>query len=172
MLFPRLILSAQFQGIIILSLGYTGLQTTLMTMPSGACQLIGCVGASYFASRFKNLRIAMSLVFITPFLAGILGLHFLSDAHPWGRLVSLWLCFFFASPYGIGMSLVNANTAGHTKRTTTTALYIIGAGLGSFIGPFFFKAGQEPYYRLGFGMMFIAFALEVVVLVGLFAVLW
>jgi hypothetical protein len=37
----------QFQGIIILSLGYTGLQTTLMTMPSGAVQLITCVGARY-----------------------------------------------------------------------------------------------------------------------------
>ncbi|RDW69887.1 hypothetical protein BP5796_08284 [Coleophoma crateriformis] len=161
-----------FQGIIILSLGYTGLQTTLMTMPSGAVQIIGCTAASYFASRFKNLRIAMSLLFILPFLVGSLGLRLFDDSRPWGRLVCLWLCFFFASPYGIGMALVNANTAGHTKRITTNAMYIIGAGTGSFMGPFFFKSNQEPYYSLGFDFMFVTFSCEVAVLVGLFAVLW
>jgi len=161
-----------FQGIIILSLGYSGLQTTLMTMPSGAVQLVACVGASYFATRFKNLRIAMSLLFIIPFFVGLLGLRLIPDSKPWGRLISLWLCFSFSSPYGIGMALVNANTAGHTKRITTNAMYIIGAGLGSFIGPFFFKPSQEPYYTLGFDFMFVAFALEVLILVALLAVLW
>jgi ACS family allantoate permease-like MFS transporter len=34
-----------FQGIIIQDMGFTGLKTTLMTMPSGAVQLISCVGA-------------------------------------------------------------------------------------------------------------------------------
>jgi hypothetical protein len=65
------------------------------------------------------------------------------------------------------MTLVNANTAEHTKRITTNAMYIIGAGLGSFIGPFFFKTNQEPYYPLGFDFMFVAFSLEVLVLVSL-----
>jgi ACS family allantoate permease-like MFS transporter len=115
-------------------------------------------GNSYFASHFKNLRIAMSLLFIIPFFAGIIGLRLIDDSRPWGRLISLWLCFSFASPYRIGMALVNANTAGHTKRITTNAMYIIGAGLGSFIGPFFFKTNQEPYYSLGFDFMFVAFS--------------
>jgi hypothetical protein len=114
----------------------------------------------------------MSLLFIIPFFVGIIGLRLIDDSRPWGRLISLWLCFSFASPYGIGMALVNANTAGHTKRITTNAMYIIGAGLGSFIGPFFFKTNQEPYYPLGFDFMFVAFSLEVLVLVSLFAVLW
>jgi hypothetical protein len=128
--------------------------------------------SSYFATRYKNLRIAMSLVFILPFFAGIIGLRVLDDSNPWGRLVSLWLCFFFASPYGIGMALVNANTAGHTKRITTNAMFIIGAGIGSFIGPFFFDSRQAPYYTLGFNFMFATFSIEVVVLAALFYVLW
>jgi len=114
----------------------------------------------------------MSLLFIIPFFVGLLGLRLIPDSKPWGRLISLWLCFSFSSPYGIGMALANANTAGHTKRITTNAMYIIGAGLGSFIGPFFFKPNQEPYYTLGFDFMFVAFALEVFVLIALFVVLW
>jgi len=84
------------------------------------------------------------------------------------RLASLWLCFFFAAPWPIGMALVNSNTARHTKRVTTSALLIIAAGLGSFTGPFFFRSDQKPHYILGFSMMFVCFAGEVACIAGLF----
>ena len=66
------------------------------------------------------------------------------------------------------MELINGNTAGHTKRTTTNAMFIIGAGAGSFMSSFFFKTSQEPYYQLGFDSMFAAWAIEVVTLLSLF----
>ncbi len=114
----------------------------------------------------------MSIVFILPLLAGLIGLHFIPESNPYPRIVCIWICWFFPAPYGIAMALINANMAGHTKRTTTNAIFIIGAGAGSFMGPFFFKSNQEPSYSLGFYSCFVAWGIEVLALVGLLVVLW
>ncbi|KAK1993727.1 hypothetical protein LX36DRAFT_714366 [Colletotrichum falcatum] len=51
------------------------------------------------------------------------------------------------------MSVATANTAGYTKKITTSATLLIGYCLGNFVGPFFFKAEQAPRYPLGVAMM-------------------
>jgi hypothetical protein len=42
-----------------------------------------------------------------------------------------------------------ANTAGHTKKTTITALLYVGLTVGNIAGPQLYKANQAPFYQTG-----------------------
>jgi hypothetical protein len=42
-----------------------------------------------------------------------------------------------------------ANTAGHTKKTTTTGILYIGLTVGNIGGPFVYYSNEAPYYHTG-----------------------
>lgn len=42
-----------------------------------------------------------------------------------------------------------ANTAGHTKKTTTTGMLYIGLCTGNIVGPQLYKQSERPYYSTG-----------------------
>ncbi|KAJ9428030.1 major facilitator superfamily domain-containing protein [Fusarium oxysporum] len=151
-----------FQGLIIKGAGFSTLDTTLYQMPSGAVQLVACVLACWGASAIRNSRIPIMLLGLVPFLAGVLGLHFLPHSDAYARLACLWMSFSYTSTWTLSMSVSMANTAGHTKKITTNALLLIGYCLGNFVGPFFFKSSQAPQYELG----------VVASLVALWVLLW
>ncbi|KAI8657049.1 MFS domain-containing protein [Fusarium sp. Ph1] len=161
-----------FQGLIIKGAGFSTLRTTLYQMPSGAVQLVACLVACYCATRFQNCRILIMILFLMPFLAGVLGLRLLSQDNSYGRLACLWVTFFYTASGTLNMSVATANTAGHTKKITTIAMLLIGYCLGNFVGPFFFRTEQEPWYPLGVGMMFFCIAAQVISLVGIWTLLW
>jgi len=159
-----------FQGLIIKGLGFSTLQTTLVQMPSGGVQAVVCVTACFFATKFPNARLAIMLICLIPFLAGIIGLWLANAA--WGRLACLWISFSYTATWTLSMSVATANTAGHTKKITTNAFLLIGYCLGNFIGPFFFKTSQSPRYNLGVGMMFFCVGIQVLSICGIWVLLW
>ena len=161
-----------FQGLIIQGLGFSKLQTTLITMPSGGVQLVVCVSACYIASSYANARFAVMLGCLAPTLAGVLGTWLLPQHNPYGRLVCLWITFSYTATWSLSMSVVTANTAGATKRGTSAAMLIIGYCLGNFIGPFFFLAEQAPRYELGAGMMLTCIGIQIICILGTWALLW
>ncbi|QGI76764.1 hypothetical protein CEK25_001670 [Fusarium fujikuroi] len=128
--------------------------------------------ACWGASVIKNSRIPIMLLALVPFLAGVLGLHFLPHSDAYARLACLWMSFSYTATWTLSMSVSMANTAGHTKKITTNALLLIGYCLGNFVGPFFFKSNQAPQYELGVGMMFTCIAIQVASLVALWVLLW
>nr|RBQ94109.1 hypothetical protein FVER53263_00232 [Fusarium verticillioides] len=161
-----------FQGLIIKGAGFSTLDTTLYQMPSGAVQLVACVLACWGASAIRNSRIPIMLLGLVPFLAGVLGLHFLPHSDAYARLACLWISFSYTATWTLSMSVSMANTAGHTKKITTNAILLIGYCLGNFVGPFFFKSNQAPQYELGVGMMFTCIAIQVTSLFALWVLLW
>jgi hypothetical protein len=64
------------------------------------------------------------------------------------------------------MSLITANTAGSTKRTTVNALFFISYCVGNIIGPFAFKSSEAPTYPSGIVAIMVAYCVEIVVLIG------
>ncbi|KAH7017211.1 major facilitator superfamily domain-containing protein [Ilyonectria destructans] len=161
-----------FQGLIIKGAGFSTLRTTLLQMPSGAVQLVACLLACHFATRYANCRILIMLIAMIPFLVGLLGLRLLSQDNSHGRLACLWVTFCYTAAGTLSMSVAIANTAGHTKKITTNAMLLIGYCIGNFVGPFFFKTGQAPLYPLGVGMMFFCLAVQVMCLTGIWVLLW
>ena len=161
-----------FQSLIIKGMGFSTLRTTLIQMPSGAVQFVVCIGATYFASRIANARLAIMLICLVPFLAGTIGTWLIPQNVPYGRLVCLWISFSYTATWTLSMSVATANTAGHTKKITTNAMLLIGYCLGNFVGPFFFKAPQAPRYNLGVGMMFFCIGVQVLCISGIWLLLW
>jgi ACS family allantoate permease-like MFS transporter len=161
-----------FQGLIIHGLGFSTLRTTLIQMPSGGVQFVVCVSACFLASSYENARFSMMLACLVPALAGVLGMWLLPQTNPYGRLVCLWITFSYTASWSLSMSVVTANTAGHTKKATSAAILLIGYCLGNFIGPFFFLSRQAPRYELGVGMMLTCIAIQVLCILGTWALLW
>ena len=67
------------------------------------------------------------------------------------------------------MSLITANTAGSTKRTTVNAIFFISYCVGNICGPFAFKSSEAPRYPSGIIAIMVAYCVEILVL-ALFAV--
>lgn len=157
-----------FQGLIIRGLGFSQLQTTLIQMPSGAIQFVVCTSATFIASSFENARLLTMFVCLLPTLAGVIGQWTLPQNEHWGRLVCLWITFTYTATWSLSMSVVTANTAGHTKKSASAAIHLIGYCLGNFIGPFFFRKQQAPRYELGVGMMITCLGIQFICILGLY----
>lgn len=157
-----------FQGLIIRGLGFSTLRTTLIQMPSGAIQFVVCTGAAFFASSYENARLLTMFTCLVPTLAGVVGMWVLPQTNPYGRLTCLWITFTYTASWTLSMSIVTANTAGHTKKSTSAAILLIGYCLGNFIGPFFFLNDQAPRYELGVGMMLTCIAIQMLCILSLY----
>jgi hypothetical protein len=67
------------------------------------------------------------------------------------------------------MSLITANTAGSTKRTTVNAIFFISYCTGNIVGPFAFKSSEKVQnYPSGIIAVMVSYCVEIGVL-GLFA---
>ena len=64
------------------------------------------------------------------------------------------------------MSLITANTAGSTKRSTVNALFFISYCVGNIIGPFSFKPSEAPVYESGIIAIMVAYCVEIGLLVS------
>lgn len=72
------------------------------------------------------------------------------------------------------VSWIASNTAGHTKKSTSMALYQIGASVGNIVGPIVFNSKDAPYYHTGLASVlgvFIGAGALTISLVFLFAFL-
>lgn len=138
-----------FQGLIIRGPGFSTLRTTLIQMPSGGVQFVMCVSACFVASSYENARFTVMLVCLVPMLAGVLGMWLLPQTNAYDRIVCLWITFSYTASWSLSISVVTANTAGHTTKATSAAMLLIGYCLGNFIGPFFLISRQAPRYEFG-----------------------
>lgn len=62
------------------------------------------------------------------------------------------------------MSLITANTAGSTKRTTVNAIFFTSYCVGNIVGPFAFKSSEAPQYPSGIIAIMVAYCVEILVL--------
>lgn len=68
----------------------------------------------------------------------------------------------------MGISLAQANTAGHTKKNVQFSILYIGYAVGNLIGPQTFRASQAPAYTGGVIAMLVCYC----VCIGLMAAYW
>ena len=72
----------------------------------------------------------------------------------------------YTASFAMIMSLITANTAGSTKRTTVNALFFVSCCVGNIIGPFAFKTSEAPVYASGITAMLVAYCVEIVALLS------
>jgi MFS family permease len=131
---------SNFGTLIIRGFGFSTLGTTLLQMPYGALiglSILSCVYLNdYFCTRLqKNTRCWFIILYTLPNIAGAFGLRFVpTDKH----IARLW-CYYLTGPYNAAfvliLSLVTANTGGHTKKVLTNALMFLGYCVGKWEFP-------------------------------------
>lgn len=159
-------------GAILLSetFGYSSTKSLLMNMPGGAVELVGCILFAWLQRYFKH-KLAISAFTMVLTLVAVCMLAFATES-PNARLAGYYL--FFLSPVGMicCLSCFTSNVAGHTKKITVNALFLIGYCVGNLIGPQTFIAAQAPQYRGGQIAMVVCYAVSVFLNIWLYYNYW
>ena len=134
-----------FFAIVINNFGFTPTQTLLYSSPSGVFFLGAVLIFTFFADRIGQRILVIIGTLLISVLGGILVIA-LPAENKIGRLFGYYLTQTNAAPAILMLSLTGTNTAGYTKKVTTTALTFIGYAAGFIIGPQTFQASQAPQY--------------------------
>lgn len=126
--------------------GYSTKEALYMNMPTGAVEFVGCILFASSQPIFKH-RMAISLIAMIIALAASCMLAFASQAHV--RLAGYYLMYVYPVTTICALSCFASNTAGHTKKITTNAVFLIGYCVGNIIGPQTFISKQAPSYTGG-----------------------
>ncbi|PPQ73355.1 hypothetical protein CVT26_015447 [Gymnopilus dilepis] len=134
--------------IILNQFGFDLVQTTV----------IGCVdGVIETSQRFIGRGYAAGLMSI-PALMGVLLVRELPSHDKVGLLLSYWASIFMFAPFVILLGWAGSLTAGHTKRTTTTAVILIAYAIGNAVGPFMWKDQYKPRNRVPWTVIAVCIA--------------
>ncbi|CUM65818.1 uncharacterized protein PRCAT00003467001 [Priceomyces carsonii] len=127
--------------------GFDAKKSLIMNMPCGAVEFAGCV---LFAAsnKFVPHRMAISFTAMVISLAASCMLAF-ADQSKSARLAGYYLMYVYPVTTICALSCFASNTAGHTKKITTNAVFLIGYCVGNIVGPQTFIASQAPSYTGG-----------------------
>ncbi|CAK9436365.1 uncharacterized protein LODBEIA_P09230 [Lodderomyces beijingensis] len=124
--------------------GYSTADSLLMQMPQGAVEIVGCTLFAWLAKYLKS-RTLMAVGVTAVVVMSQCLLAFAPTKS--GRLAGLYL--FTLAPVGFicVLSQVSSSVAGHTKKVTVNAIFLIGYCVGNLIGPQTFISTQAPKYQ-------------------------
>lgn len=127
--------------------GWSSIESVRYQMPIGAVQLFATIIAGYLASRYRNRTIIIILVLAIFAIVAMVGFSTI----PADQKMALTSCTWIVSAYGgaivLNWSIVAANFAGHTKRTTVNGINFLAYWSGNFTGPFIFDPKEAPRYQ-------------------------
>lgn len=123
-----------FSGIIIANLGFTPVNASLLSMPTGVMSTLSSFTFSMLAAKLSNRRCLVNIVACCVPIIGTGILYGVPRSAVGAQLVGLYLVYTYFGPYAVGISLAQANTAGHTKKSFSFAILYIGYAVGNLIG--------------------------------------
>ncbi|CDK26345.1 unnamed protein product [Kuraishia capsulata CBS 1993] len=146
-----------FSSIIIKNLGFTSVESSLMGMPTGVIASLSTVFFTWWGSRWVNRRCFVSILSLIVPLVGAVVVYAVDRSNVAGQLVGLYMMYFYFASYVVIISLVQANTAGNTKKSVTYSFNYLGYCGGAVTGSQTFRANQAPKYTGGFISMIVAY---------------
>ncbi|KAI1503747.1 major facilitator superfamily transporter [Biscogniauxia marginata] len=160
---------ANFGKLIIKGLVKDPLQTTALGIPQGGFQVFWILSGTFLASRFRNVRTIVMIVYLIPTVIGTSLMWRLDREHSKvGVLVAYYIVGAFVTSLVVAMQMPASNLGGYTKRMTGTAVVFMAYCIGNIIGPHAFLEEESPIYPTGcrvilacsVAQMFIAFSLR------------
>ncbi|CAE6355636.1 unnamed protein product [Rhizoctonia solani] len=136
------------EHLIVESLGFTRLQTTLLGTLDGVIEIITIYTGVKLVEYFGYSRAYVgSTYMVSDVLSAIL-----VTTLPWskktGLLISIYLTDIGTTGYVLGLAWVTSSTAGHTKRSTTQAIMLSAYCAGNLIGPHMWQEKYKPRNRI------------------------
>ncbi|KAH6909266.1 allantoate permease [Coprinopsis sp. MPI-PUGE-AT-0042] len=139
-----------FGPMIIRGFGYDGYEVMLFMMPYGALQVLCVIGAFWLSNKF-SLKLPVALLFLSFCITGSVILY-TQGRDKENQPALLFAYYLLSASTAIAPTFLSwqaINVAGHTKKTSTSALAIMGSYAGGIIGPLLFEPKDGPYYRGG-----------------------
>ncbi|KIM98676.1 hypothetical protein OIDMADRAFT_43519 [Oidiodendron maius Zn] len=154
-----------FGSIIVESFGYTVLRTILLLGVAGVFVFVFTLGVGLVSVHVRNSRCYCAMICCLPVIAGC-AMVWKSDWQH-NRAAALWGFFMltiFSATQAMILSLVGANTAGHTKKAVTAGLVWGSYSISNGIAPLLVKTTEkQQHYPSAFipimAMMTLTFVL-------------
>lgn len=140
---------ANFGKLIIKGVVHDPLQTVALGIPQGAFQVFYILSGTYLASRIKNWRTIIMMIYLLPTVVGVCLMWKLDRSHKVGVLFSYYIVGAFVCSLVLAMQMPATNLGGYTKRITASAMVFIAYCAGNIIGPHAFLGKEAPNYQTG-----------------------
>lgn len=141
--------SSNFSLTLIRGFGFSGLNATALQLPTGAIEFVLVFACGVAAIYLKDTRIIFLVLLCIPGLSGLIGIHIIPLRYKWALVGCTWLQFIIGGPVIFSWMCLNANIAGHSKKTITTGIWFTFYAAGNIIGANIFYAYQAPKYISG-----------------------
>ncbi|KAJ3736008.1 major facilitator superfamily domain-containing protein [Lentinula guzmanii] len=120
--------------LIVAQFGFTPIETTLLGCVDGVMEILSIwLGISLAGVKGIGRAYAGVMIYI-PGLLGALLVNLLPSHLKVGLLFGYWLSIFSIAPFAIFLGWVSGLVSGHTKRTTTNAIVLIGYAIATSMG--------------------------------------
>ncbi|KAL5338748.1 allantoate permease [Aspergillus crustosus] len=139
-----------FSSIIVNGLGFTPLEITLLGVPTGVVATIWSIAFNVAASRLPGYRCILIFTAILFPMVSAICLWRLPQDNRVTLLGPYYAFYSYWAPYTMATSLPMANTSGHTKKVTFTAMFFLGYCAGNILGPQVFRDNDAPTYHKGY----------------------
>ncbi|ETN42385.1 uncharacterized protein HMPREF1541_01539 [Cyphellophora europaea CBS 101466] len=136
---------SSFQSIIISSFGFDEYETLLLNLPSAAVSFIAVAAGSFLAGKY-NARCIVIICLIIPTMMGGALMAWLPADNNAGLLAGNYMTSTVGASLPLLYSWITANYAGHSKKTTMSAIVLMSFCIGNIIGPKTFRDSDAPAY--------------------------
>lgn len=161
-------IGGSFLPLIIEDMGFSGIETTLLTLPVGGVECVAMIVAGGLSWYFTNARTIIMFLVCIPTLVGTCLLQAEPQSATWARASGVWLLLCVPASYAIMLSLIASNVAGFSKKITTTLLSFVIYCVGNIVSPQLFIASEAPHYGTGCRAMLVAITICEVMCIMLF----
>ncbi|RKK42055.1 hypothetical protein BFJ67_g10251 [Fusarium oxysporum f. sp. cepae] len=139
-----------FGPLIIKSFVSDPFETMLFNVPVGVSHIIAVSASAYVAMKWKLKGPVIVMLCIPPIVGCAILLHFAHNLENKGVLLAGYFCLCtYTGITPLIYSWSSQNTAGDTKRKSTSALIFISASAGNIIGPLLYSPDEAPAYTRG-----------------------
>ncbi|PSK39940.1 hypothetical protein C7M61_001751 [Candidozyma pseudohaemuli] len=148
--------------------GYGVGKTLQMQMIPGAVEVVGCIGFAYLYKYYPNRLFWATSVSVIVIMALCL-VAFVENRQ--AQLAGY--CLFYLCPLVMicGLSSCASNVAGHTKKVTVNAIFLIGYCVGNLIGPQTFIDAQAPGYSGAKIAMVVSSACATLIMIAIWIIM-
>ncbi|KAJ5126795.1 hypothetical protein N7448_007574 [Penicillium atrosanguineum] len=149
---------SNFSSALIKGFGFSGINATLLQLPTGAFEAVIVPICGLVATYVPNSRcIVLAVISLIP-LAGLLGIRFTDLDHRWTLVGCTWLQYIIGAPVIVCWNLLSTNVAGHTKRAVANGMWFTLYAAGNVAGANIFFSREAPRYYSALTGLLVCYA--------------
>jgi hypothetical protein len=137
---------SNFSSSLIKGFGFSGINATLLQLPTGAFEFFLVPICGLAAGYFRDSRCIILAIICLPPLGGLLGIRLTSLDHRWTLVGCTWLQYLIGAPVILCWNLLTTNIAGHTKRSFANGTWFCFYAGGNIAGANIFFTREAPRY--------------------------